>query len=180
MKRKYLVGMLCGWLFWVVLLAITEALTHNPSLLPRLIRDSEVFKYFFNAAAIAALPIGIGGWFFVWGDNGPPAWADGWTIHIVAGLALYGAIGAMAAPHWAAFASLSRQAMRAVKRCVNKRDLAWIVVVAAVFAGWMVDRNKLNREEQQVRFQRAVKAVAMEKAKMDAARAELEGKTTAE
>jgi hypothetical protein len=56
-----------------------------------------------------------------------------------------------------------------MKPRLSMRTVLWIVVVVAIFAGWMADRYRMSRKE----YQRAVDALTIERAKFDAARAEL-------
>jgi hypothetical protein len=45
--------------------------------------------------SLLAAPLALGGWLYVWGDNGPPyAWIDSWSGVIAVGLGLYGTVGA--------------------------------------------------------------------------------------
>ncbi len=88
------------------------------------------------------------------------------------GLVLYGALGVLAAPHWGDCVSLTRRALRGKKPRISMSTILWIVVIVAIFAGWMADRNRMSRE----RRQRAVNAVAVEIAKVNAARAELKAR----
>src|SRR4029078_8126843 len=48
-----------------------------------------------NYFSFIAAPIAIFGWLLIWGDNGPPPWAESVGIHVVFGLCFYGAIGAL-------------------------------------------------------------------------------------
>ena len=43
---------------------------------------------------VVAAPIGVVGYLLVWGDNGPPEWAQQHLIHVAFGLLFYGAVGA--------------------------------------------------------------------------------------
>ena len=43
---------------------------------------------------LVAAPIGVLGWFLVWGDNGPPDWAKQHLVHVAFGLLMYGMLGA--------------------------------------------------------------------------------------
>jgi hypothetical protein len=45
---------------------------------------------------LIAAPVGWGGYFLVWGDNGPPPWAKGVAVHVIFGLCFYGLLGAIA------------------------------------------------------------------------------------
>ena len=76
LARAYvcLIGMLIGQLFWFVLYDLA--------------RVGNIFAWF-------AYPIMILGWLLVWGDNGPPPWAESDRLHVVFGLCFYGAIGAL-------------------------------------------------------------------------------------
>jgi hypothetical protein len=48
-----------------------------------------------NYFSFIAAPIAIFGWLLIWGDNGPPLWAESVSLHVVFGLCFYGAIGAL-------------------------------------------------------------------------------------
>jgi hypothetical protein len=90
MRRRYLVGILAGWLLWGVLFAIGYGYLTGHGLLPGSIGF---------AAAVVAMPVSFGGWVYVWGDGPgqPPAWATTMWFSVVLGLVLYGALGMMVA-----------------------------------------------------------------------------------
>lgn len=96
MRRSYLFGIFAGWVLWSVLFAITYVvLKTGNARLP----ESKALRYVINATSVAAMPIAIGGFLYVWGDGAgqPPEWATTMPFSAVVGLVLYGAIGMMAA-----------------------------------------------------------------------------------
>jgi hypothetical protein len=47
-----------------------------------------------SICAVIAFPIMLGGWFFLWGDNGPPyAWMNSVWINVAVGITLCACIG---------------------------------------------------------------------------------------
>ncbi len=48
-----------------------------------------------NLFAWIAYPIMILGWLLIWGDNGPPPWAESPGFHVIFGMCFYGVIGAL-------------------------------------------------------------------------------------
>ncbi len=46
---------------------------------------------------VIAMPVALGGWLLIWGDNGPPyAWIDSWLFNMAFGVCFYGLLGAVA------------------------------------------------------------------------------------
>lgn len=46
--------------------------------------------------AVAAAPVPIGGWLFIWGDSGPPVrWISSWAFVIAFGVSSYGLLGSL-------------------------------------------------------------------------------------
>ena len=180
--RRYLVtGVLAGWGLWLAFYAAAYAVEASETYWPKMLRDADLPDTIGTVLLVAALPVAAGGWLFVWGDGAqPPSWVTGIPFNVLVGLALYGALGVLAARHWGAIASLTSRALRGITPLFSKRDLVWIVVIIAIFAGWMVDRNWMSTKLSREKFQRAVKAVAMEKAKVNAARVQLEEEAGAE
>jgi hypothetical protein len=90
MRGHLIIGMLAGWALFGVLFAIGYGYVTGDGL--------AVGGYVGYVAAIMSMPIGFGGWVFVWGDGPgqPPAWATTMWFSVVFGLVLYGALGAMA------------------------------------------------------------------------------------
>jgi hypothetical protein len=63
-------------------------------------KDLPVLPDFFNLfsllCAIIALPVEVGGWLFIWGDNGPPyEFLKSLAANILIGLVSYALIGAL-------------------------------------------------------------------------------------
>jgi hypothetical protein len=90
--RRDIIGMLVGWALWAVLYAIGYGYVTGNGF-PRWLPGRIGF-----AAAVASMPIGFGGWVFVWGDGPgqPPAFVNSVWFSVVFGPILYGALGAMA------------------------------------------------------------------------------------
>jgi len=83
-------GALLGDLFWALalLIVLLFEFCEDFGLNFALIEMIAVIFY------VVAMPVGIGGWLFVWGDNGPPyAWMETAAFTICFGLAFYGVIG---------------------------------------------------------------------------------------
>jgi hypothetical protein len=82
--RRYIIGMLVGWALWAVLYAIGYGYLTGRSFLPGPVGF---------VVALASMPIGFGGWVYVWGDGGGPAFALSIWFSVMVGLLLYGALG---------------------------------------------------------------------------------------
>ena len=58
---------------------------------------SALFGYWVSRLTLFGLiaaPAGLGGWLFIWGDNGPPYdWIDTWSFNIGFSAVLYGLLG---------------------------------------------------------------------------------------
>jgi len=91
----WLVGWFAGDVFWGLTLTgvyFFEAVSRwlGPT--------GDLFDTMGNICALIAAPVTIGGWLFIWGDNGPPySWLGSWTFNISFGLILYGGLGALTA-----------------------------------------------------------------------------------
>jgi hypothetical protein len=91
----WLRGFLAGLAFWCIAAAIfhlAQWLNFPPPSISAGIRTpiSAVISY----CGIIAYPIGLGGWCFVWGDNGPPyALFDNMIFNIVVGAVWWGIVG---------------------------------------------------------------------------------------
>ncbi|BBO34584.1 hypothetical protein [Lacipirellula parvula] len=93
--KPHIVGMLAGWALWAAFFAVAYVvMQRGTAILP----EPGVFKNLISVITIAAMPIAIGGFLFVWGDGAgqPPPFMTTMWFNIVFGLILYGALGAMA------------------------------------------------------------------------------------
>jgi hypothetical protein len=92
MSRR-LIGMLAGWATWVAFVAMAFYYRDARKFVPQSVRD--VSDFLMLGVELAALPVGLGGWIWVWGDAGPPWWAKGWAQHVAIGLIVFGTVGAL-------------------------------------------------------------------------------------
>jgi hypothetical protein len=96
MKRKDFIGMLLGWALWLVLAASEFGYERSRSAIPHSIR--ELSDVAFTAVGVAAWPVALGGWLFVWGDGAqPPNWVTWLPFNVAVGLVLWGSLGVIAA-----------------------------------------------------------------------------------
>lgn len=65
-------GLLAGCVAWLFCCVWSFTVQSGLVPLPDAIRYSPFFGLFSSICAVLALPVEMGGWFFVWGDNGPP------------------------------------------------------------------------------------------------------------
>lgn len=88
--RRYIIFVLAGWTLWAALFAIGYPYVYGSDVLPKL-PGAIGFP-----AAVASIPIGFGGWVYVWGDGPgqPPSWTGERWFSVAFGLLLYGALGA--------------------------------------------------------------------------------------
>jgi len=66
-----------------------------------------------------------------------------------------------------------------MKPRLSMRTALWIVVLVAIFAGWMADRYRLNykiNSLNRAKVRRAVDALTIERAKFNAEKAELKAR----
>ena len=55
--------------------------------------DSRFLGLIYTFIAVIGLPIGLGGWLFIWGDNGPPLFLENFFSQLVLGLILWFLVG---------------------------------------------------------------------------------------
>jgi len=73
-----------------------------------------------------ALPIAVGGWFYIWGDNGPPyKWMDSAVLNIAFGLAFYALYGGL----------IGHIATRTRSRRFSLRTMLILMTLFALFLG---------------------------------------------
>jgi hypothetical protein len=88
-------GALAGgnaWLICFVLVAIGES---GLIPLPSFIRHSFILELSGSICSVLAFPLAVGGWFLVWGDNGPPHEVfHSIALNVLCGLALNAFLGA--------------------------------------------------------------------------------------
>jgi hypothetical protein len=88
MRRRIIIGVLAGWALWAFAFGLWYSERTNLQLLRSLPAPVS------SCVSVAAVPIAIGGWFFVWGDNGPPyPWLDNMRFNVAANLVIYGILG---------------------------------------------------------------------------------------
>jgi hypothetical protein len=79
--------MLTGQAIWALAVLLSLVLERWS---PRWLDEFSTF------VVVVAAPVTIGGWLFVWGDNGPPyEWIESLSFIITFGLAFYGIVGAI-------------------------------------------------------------------------------------
>jgi hypothetical protein len=89
-------GSLLGDFFWATALLGTVLLEYFEGFGPNWLRHSDVFDVVGTFLAIVALPVTIGGWLFIWGDNGPPyPWIEKAEFAVGFGLSFYAFLGAL-------------------------------------------------------------------------------------
>lgn len=88
-----LAGALLGDLVWSFALLGTIFFEVLENYWPALVEAGALLNLL---CGVIAFPVGLGGWFFVWGDNGPPYdWLSTAVFHFVFGLTFYALIGAV-------------------------------------------------------------------------------------
>jgi hypothetical protein len=95
----WLKGILIGQLAWAALALELEFQFGQKleKLLPTWLRSLDVIDAIETPLMVLAAPVTLGGWLFLWGDNGPPyPWIEGWPFVIAFGLGFYGVLGAIA------------------------------------------------------------------------------------
>jgi hypothetical protein len=88
------IGVFLGDTFW--LLAFTFYLAAQSGWLPRSLMRLQLVQTLDAVCGIFALPIAVGGWFYVWGDTDPPyQWMNSPVINIALGILFYGLAGGL-------------------------------------------------------------------------------------
>ena len=99
MSRR-LIGMILGWAFWIACVAIFSIYNdYARKLVTKSLRA--ILDFLMIGVGLVAHPIELGGWIFVWGDNGPPRWASGRAADVTVGLLVSGILGALGSPLFA-------------------------------------------------------------------------------
>ena len=86
--RRYIIRILAGWTFWLVLLAIYYGYQFwGRGFVPKLARSA--VEFVMSIVAFAAWPMALGGWL---------TWGEGWWLfnvqaNVAVGLVLYGVLG---------------------------------------------------------------------------------------
>lgn len=89
--------MIVGWAFWIACVAIFSLYgDYAHKLVPKSVRA--IPDFLMIGVGLVAHPIELGGWIFVWGDNGPPRWANGRAADVSVGLLASGILGALGSP----------------------------------------------------------------------------------
>lgn len=91
-------GMGAGVAVWLVAFLVFYTLENFQAVIPDWINDLNLVGMVGSVCAVVAFPIMFGGWFFLWGDNGPPfAWMDSVWINVGIGIAICACVGAVVA-----------------------------------------------------------------------------------
>ncbi len=73
----------------VVVLCLAHLFDSHLIPMPDIVRDSTIIELLSSACAVLAVPFAIGGWFLIWGDNGPPyPFLDHAFVNILVGITL--------------------------------------------------------------------------------------------
>jgi hypothetical protein len=88
------IGVFLGDALWLLAFAFFFAVQSN--WLPRWLTRSHVIRTVAGYCGLFALPIPLGGWLYVWGDNGPPyEWIDSVAVNTALGILFYGLLGGL-------------------------------------------------------------------------------------
>ena len=94
MSRHYLVSMFAGWAFWLILIVAAYSVDASEQFIPKGARKADIPDTVATVLIVAAFPVKVGGWLFLWGDGSqPPEWVTGLPFNALIGLALYGTLG---------------------------------------------------------------------------------------
>jgi hypothetical protein len=86
----------------------------------------EVVQTLDAVCGLFALPIAVGGWLYIWGDNGPPyKWMDSAVLNIAFGLAFYALNGGI----------IGRIATRTRSRRFSLRTVLIVMTLFALLLG---------------------------------------------
>lgn len=104
--------------------------------LPNWVRSLNVIDAIETPLMVLAAPVTLGGWLFVWGDNGPPyAWIEGWPFVVAFGLGFYGLLGAIVGQfgpkRWSKFSSRFSRRTRIIAMTLAAAVFGFIVRAAA-------------------------------------------------
>lgn len=90
-------GALVGDFFWGLALLGAIVSEFLEPIGPNWLSRFDVYDTVGAIFLVIASPVAVGGWLFVWGDNGPPyRWLDTAEFAVIFGLIFYGIIGATA------------------------------------------------------------------------------------
>jgi hypothetical protein len=92
--RRITIGVVAGWILWLALVCTAIAMEALEPRFPRWVVDADLPDTIGGVCRVAAWPIAVGGWQFIWGD-GPqsPSWVTSLPFNVLVGLVLYGSIG---------------------------------------------------------------------------------------
>ncbi|MEO0529638.1 MAG: hypothetical protein AAF266_03570 [Planctomycetota bacterium] len=94
---SWLLGAMAGVAVWLAAFTVFALLFFTDILrsLPDWLLESPFVGTVVNACVILSSPIAMGGWFFVWGDNGPPQrWMDNPALNYAIGITCCAMMGA--------------------------------------------------------------------------------------
>jgi hypothetical protein len=117
--------MIVGWVFWIACVATFSIYgDYALKLIPNSVRT--IPDFLMIGVGLIAHPIGLGGWIWVWGDNGPPQWASGRTADVIVGLVASGVLGAFGSSLFV------RHRLRLSAALIVAAFLALVLVLSAV------------------------------------------------
>jgi len=92
----WFIGAIAGALFWGAALTGAYAFEAFENLFPQWFLQRDLPDLLGSICSLIAAPVAIGGWLFIWGDNGPPfQWISSLVFKIAFGLCFYGFLGAL-------------------------------------------------------------------------------------
>ena len=98
MWRSILIGVVAGWALWGALIGAGYACEAFETWFPKWAHKADIPDTLGTVLIVAALPVAVGGWLFIWGDGPqPPPWVTSVPFNVAVGLILYGLLGGVIA-----------------------------------------------------------------------------------
>ena len=93
--RSVTIGVIAGWTLWLILVGIAIAIESLEPKFPQWVQEADLPDTIGGISRLAAWPVVVGGWLFIWGDGAqPPSWVTSLPFNVLVGVILYGSLGA--------------------------------------------------------------------------------------
>jgi hypothetical protein len=92
--RHYLIGAVCGLLFWGLSLFGAFVLETYESSFPEWVQELDLVDTLGSVCMIIGAPVVVGGFAFLWGDDPPFQWLGNTAFHFCFGIVFYALVGA--------------------------------------------------------------------------------------